>query len=87
MRERTLVVNGFSKAFAMTGWRLGYMAGPQPYAAAAATIQSQSTSGASSIAQHAGVAALNMGNGGGPAVEKMVHSFGERRVSPTHQEV
>ncbi|KAK9863087.1 hypothetical protein WJX84_005564 [Apatococcus fuscideae] len=79
MWERTLVVNGFSKAFAMTGWRLGYMAGPKPYAAAAATIQSQSTSGASSIAQHAGVAALNMGNGGGPAVEKMVQSFRKRR--------
>lgn len=54
MYERTMTVNGFSKAFAMTGWRLGYLAAPLHIAKAAATIQSQSTSGASSIAQHAG---------------------------------
>lgn len=54
MYERTMTVNGFSKAFAMTGWRLGYLAAPKHIATAAATIQSQSTSGASSIAQHAG---------------------------------
>ena len=54
MWERTLTVNGFSKAFAMTGWRLGYLAAPRPFARAAAVIQSQTTSGASSIAQRAG---------------------------------
>ena len=61
MFERTLTVNGFSKAYAMTGWRLGYMAAPKVFAKACAVIQSQSTSGASSIAQHAAVAALDMG--------------------------
>ena len=45
MWGRTLTVNGFSKAFAMTGWRLGYLAAPQRFASAAAAIQSQSTSG------------------------------------------
>ena len=45
MYNRTLTVNGFSKAFAMTGWRLGYLAAPHHIAQAAAAIQSQSTSG------------------------------------------
>ena len=45
MYDRTLTVNGFSKAFAMTGWRLGYLAAPTRFAKAAADIQSQSTSG------------------------------------------
>ncbi|KAL3818900.1 hypothetical protein ACJIZ3_004805 [Penstemon smallii] len=58
MWDRTLTVNGFSKAFAMTGWRLGYLAGPKHFVAACGKIQSQSTSGASSISQKAGVAAL-----------------------------
>ncbi|KAK9814283.1 hypothetical protein WJX72_003389 [[Myrmecia] bisecta] len=79
MFERTLTVNGFSKAFAMTGWRLGYLAAPQHYAAAAAAIQSQSTSGASSIAQQAGLAALGLGLKGGEPVKRMVHAFQERR--------
>jgi aspartate/glutamate/aspartate-prephenate aminotransferase len=79
MHARTLTVNGFSKAFAMTGWRLGYLAAPRPFAAAAGVVQSQSTSGASSIAQHAGVAALGMGPAGGPLVAAMVASFRERR--------
>ena len=67
--------------WSMTGWRLGYLAAPHRFAKAAAAIQSQSTSGACSISQHAGVAALGMGNGGGPLVAKMVESFRERRVS------
>ena len=79
MFDRTLTVNGFSKAFAMTGWRLGYLAAPKHFAAAAAVIQSQSTSGASSIAQHAAVAALGMGPQGGPIVAEMVEAFRERR--------
>ena len=45
MFDRTLTVNGFSKAFAMTGWRLGYLAAPEYVSKAAAGIQSQSTSG------------------------------------------
>eukprot|EP00878_Enallax_costatus_P027045 GHUV01029077.1.p1 GENE.GHUV01029077.1~~GHUV01029077.1.p1 ORF type:complete len:426 (+),score=84.05 GHUV01029077.1:51-1328(+) len=65
MWERTLTVNGFSKAYAMTGWRLGYLAAPKHFAKAAAAIQSQSTSGASSIAQQAALAALALGPKGG----------------------
>ena len=51
MWERTVTVNGVSKAFAMTGWRIGYLAAPRHFAQAAAVIQSQSTSGACSISQ------------------------------------
>jgi aspartate/glutamate/aspartate-prephenate aminotransferase len=79
MFDRTLTVNGFSKAFAMTGWRLGYLAAPKIFATAAGVVQSQSTSGASSIAQHAALAALGMGSHGGPLVQGMIESFKERR--------
>lgn len=58
MYERTLTVNGFSKAYAMTGLRLGYVAAPAPLARAITTIQSQLTSCAGSISQAAGLAAL-----------------------------
>jgi aspartate aminotransferase len=57
--ERTITVNGVSKAYAMTGWRIGYCGGPTEIVTAMATIQGQSTSNASSIAQKAAVAALN----------------------------
>uniref|UniRef100_A0A2N9HKT6 Bifunctional aspartate aminotransferase and glutamate/aspartate-prephenate aminotransferase n=1 Tax=Fagus sylvatica TaxID=28930 RepID=A0A2N9HKT6_FAGSY len=73
MWERTLT------AFAMTGWRLGYIAGPKHFVAACGKIQSQSTSGASSISQKAGVAALGLGYAGGEAVSIMVKAFRERR--------
>lgn len=79
MYERTLTVNGFSKAFAMTGWRLGYIAGPKHFVAACNKIQSHSTSGASSIAQKAGLAALGLGYAGGEVVATMVKAFRERR--------
>ncbi|KAG6657525.1 bifunctional aspartate aminotransferase and glutamate/aspartate-prephenate aminotransferase-like [Carya illinoinensis] len=79
MWERTLTVNGFSKAFAMTGWRLGYLAGPKHFVAACGKIQSQFTSGASSISQKAAVAALGMGYAGGEDVSIMVQAFRERR--------
>lgn len=65
----------------MTGWRLGYLAAPRHFAKAAAVIQSQSTSGASSIAQHAAVTALELGPGGGPLVQQMIAAFEQRRVS------
>jgi len=58
MYDRTMTINGFSKAYAMTGMRLGYMAAPARLAKAATTIQSQLTSCAGSISQAAGVAAL-----------------------------
>ncbi|XP_024372152.1 aspartate aminotransferase isoform X1 [Physcomitrium patens] len=79
MWERTLTVNGFSKCFAMTGWRLGYLAAPKHFLVACNRIQSQSTSGASSISQKAGVAALALGKAGGEDVVTMVKAFRERR--------
>jgi aspartate aminotransferase len=59
---RTITINGVSKAYAMTGWRLGYCGGPKEIINAMSTIQGQSTSNASSITQKAAVAALNGGN-------------------------
>jgi aspartate aminotransferase len=75
-KSRTVVVNGFSKAFSMTGWRLGYAAGPQKLIAAMQMIQDQSTSNASSFSQKAAVAALQ-----GPTtdLEVMVREFKARR--------
>jgi len=58
MKERTAIVNGISKSFAMTGWRLGYMAGPKWLADACARIQGQFTSGTSTISQMAAIEAL-----------------------------
>jgi aspartate aminotransferase len=58
LRERTLTVNGVSKSYAMTGWRIGYGAGPRALIAAMAVVQSQATSCASSISQAAAAAAL-----------------------------
>jgi aspartate aminotransferase len=57
--ERTITINGVSKAYAMTGWRIGYCGGPKDIIAAMATIQGQSTSNASSISQRASTVALN----------------------------
>ncbi|MGD9537468.1 MAG: pyridoxal phosphate-dependent aminotransferase [Alphaproteobacteria bacterium] len=57
--ERTLTVNGVSKSYAMTGWRIGYAGGPAALIKAMATIQSQSTSNPTSISQYAAVEALN----------------------------
>lgn len=62
------------------GWRLGYLAAPREFARAAAIVQSQTTSGASSIAQHAGLAALALGPAGGQPVAAMRAAFLERRV-------
>jgi aspartate aminotransferase len=59
LMDRTLTMNGVSKAYAMTGWRIGYAAGPLPLIKAMDTIQSQQTSGACTIAQWASVEALN----------------------------
>ena len=76
MMERTITINGFSKGFAMTGWRLGYMAGPLEIVKAASKIQSQFTSAPCSITQKAGIAALEMDKG---IIRDMVASFRERR--------
>ncbi len=58
LSERTIMVNGMSKTYAMTGWRIGYAAGPADLIAAMDTLQSQSTSCASSVSQAAALAAL-----------------------------
>jgi len=73
--ERTIVLNGVSKAYSMTGWRIGYAAGPAKLIGAMKKVQSQSTSNPCSIAQAAAVAALN---GGLECVEEMVVAFRQR---------
>ncbi|MBI5410481.1 MAG: pyridoxal phosphate-dependent aminotransferase [Nitrospirae bacterium] len=73
---RTVVVNGVSKAYAMTGWRIGYAAGPKDLITAMTDIQSQSTSNPTSISQKAAVAALR---GGDAFPQQMVKEFDRRR--------
>ncbi|HET9846201.1 MAG TPA: pyridoxal phosphate-dependent aminotransferase [Nitrospira sp.] len=73
---RTVVINGVSKAYAMTGWRIGYAAGPKDLITAMGNIQSQSTSNPCSISQKAAVAALRFG---GPFTKQMVTEFDRRR--------
>lgn len=63
MKDRTVVVNGFSKGFSMTGWRLGYMAAPTWLAKACSKIQSQCTSGANAFGQQAAITALQADKG------------------------
>ena len=76
LHERILTMNGLSKAYCMTGWRIGYGAGPKELIAAMAKIQSQTTSGASSISQWAGVEALD---GDQSFIQDNVAAFRERR--------
>lgn len=73
--ERTIVLNGVSKAFSMTGWRIGYAAGPAKLIGAMKKIQSQSTSNPTSISQVASQAALE---GGNDCVDEMVVAFKKR---------
>jgi aspartate aminotransferase len=75
---RALVVNGMSKAFAMTGWRMGYAAGPKPLITGMQLVQDQSTSNVSSITQRAALAALQ---GPREPIEAMVREFHARRDS------
>ena len=76
LHERTLTMNGLSKAYCMTGWRIGYGAAPKELIAAMAKVQSQTTSGASSISQWAGVEALD---GDQAFIRDNVAVFEERR--------
>ena len=76
LKDRTLTMNGVSKSYAMTGWRIGYAAGPRDIIKAIGKIQSQSTSNPSSISQAAAVEALN-GNQG--FIKKRAKAFKERR--------
>src|SRR5262245_31335423 len=76
MAARTVVINGVSKAYAMTGWRIGYAAGPKDLITAMGNIQSQSTSNPCSISQKAAVAALREGES---FTTRMVAEFDRRR--------
>jgi aspartate aminotransferase len=82
IRDQVITVNGLSKAYAMTGWRVGYLGAVKEVAQAAAKVQSQVTSNATSISQRAAVDALN-----GPSedVERMVAEFKRRRDYMFHE--
>lgn len=75
-KDQTLIVNGVSKSYAMTGWRIGYLAGPAHVVNAMNRLQSHSTSNPASISQKAAVAALR---GGDDCLKPMVKAFQERR--------
>jgi len=76
VKSRTFVINGVSKTYAMTGWRIGYAAGAREMIAGMTKIQSQSTSNPNSIAQKAAVAALN---GPQDSIRAMIEAFDQRR--------
>jgi aspartate aminotransferase len=76
LKDLAIIVNGVSKSFSMTGWRIGYIAAPKPIASAISSYQSHSTSNPSSIAQKAAYAALK---GDREFINKMVKSFRDRR--------
>ncbi len=76
LQERTIVVNGVSKAYAMTGWRIGWTLSPPNVAKAMADLQSQETSNPCSVSQYAALAALN---GPQECVEEMLREFAKRR--------
>ncbi len=76
MAERTIIVNGFSKAYAMTGWRLGWLAGPEPIVKLARVYQTHSAQSAASFTMAAGVAALT---GPQTCVQEMVAVYDQRR--------
>ncbi|MBN3885481.1 MAG: pyridoxal phosphate-dependent aminotransferase [Nostoc sp.] len=74
--DRTLISNGFAKAYSMTGWRIGYLAGPVEIIKAASTIQGHSTSNVCTFAQYGAIAALQSSQ---DCVEEMRQAFAKRR--------
>jgi aspartate aminotransferase len=76
MQERTVLVNGASKAYAMTGWRIGWTLSPTNVATAMADLQSQETSNPSSVSQYAALAAIE---GPQDCVQQMLAEFAKRR--------
>ncbi|HLP88226.1 MAG TPA: pyridoxal phosphate-dependent aminotransferase [Nostocaceae cyanobacterium] len=74
--NRTLISNGFAKAYSMTGWRLGYLAGPVEIIKAASTIQGHSTSNVCTFAQYGAIAALESSQ---DCVQEMLQAFTQRR--------
>ena len=77
MAERTIIINGFSKSYAMTGWRLAWLAAPLPVAKLARTYQTQTVTSAASFSMVAGAAALN---GPQDCVHEMVAAYAQRRI-------
>ena len=78
LKEHTVIINGVSKTYSMTGWRIGYLAAPENLAKAISSMQSHTTSNACSISQFASVTALTSPESA-PFIEKMVRTFDERR--------
>ncbi len=76
IKEKSLVINGFSKAYAMTGWRIGYVAGATEIVKAINSIQSHTTSNVNSISQMAAIEALR---GSQDSIDNMIQTFDERR--------
>ena len=76
IKKLTITVNGFSKSFAMTGWRIGYAGGPKEIIDAMVSLSGQMTSGTCSISQYAGVQALK---GNGASIRRMTVEFRKRR--------
>lgn len=79
LADRTLIVNGAAKAYAMTGWRVGYVAGPQPIITAIKDIQSHTSTHTSSISQYAALAAYRPSEEIEQTVREMAAAFGRRR--------
>jgi aspartate aminotransferase len=79
IKDRVITVNGVSKGFAMTGWRIGYVGAPKHIAQASNTLQGQYTSGPSSISQMAALKALQMDPSAMDEMKKMQEAFEERR--------
>jgi aspartate aminotransferase len=78
-RERTIIVSGFAKTFAMTGWRLGTLVAPAPIAKAVAELQSQMTSNATTFAQWGALAAYTEKEKTQAALDEMLVAFDRRR--------
>jgi len=77
LADRTFIVNGFAKGWAMTGWRIGWLAGPEAVVSAASALQSQSTSNVCSFAQFGALAAIS---GSRDCVHQMAEEFNKRRA-------
>ena len=80
--ERTIISSGFAKAYSMTGWRIGYLAGPAKLIKAAITIQGHSTSNVCTFAQHGAIAAIESSQ---DCVEQMRQAFAKRREVMLHR--
>ncbi|MGK7884209.1 MAG: pyridoxal phosphate-dependent aminotransferase [Crocosphaera sp.] len=76
--KRTIISSGFAKSYSMTGWRIGYLAGPEPLIKAVSTIQSHSTSNVCTFAQYGAIAALESPKSL-PCLQEMRDAFSERR--------